>query len=171
MFTEIINNKKISLYSLSKKSGVSYTAINELYRGERTIEDCSLKTAKAIADVLGTDLDTLYKESLKRPEIPSSFNKYFWDSNPKELDLEKNKTYIISRLLNVGGIKTYNFLMSAYTYQDFKHVGETSKMLNPKTALFLLNNFNIKKENMQFYKQKIDWRNPDAFRNNWSEKN
>ena len=93
---------------------------------------------------------------------------FFPDNNSLalELDLEKNKTYIISRLLNVGGIKTYNFLMSAYTYQDFKHVGETSKMLNPKTALFLLNNYNIKKENMQFYKQRIDWRNPDAFRNN-----
>lgn len=146
----------MSIYSLSKKSGVSYTAINELYRGERTIEDCRGKTIKLLADSLGISIDELYNLSLKKGELTPELNKYFWDVNIKKLDLEKNKVYIISRLLTYGGYEGYKFLVKVYNYEDFKYVAIRSRQLTPKIASFLLNNYHLKKEEMIFFKKNID---------------
>lgn len=158
MFKDVLHNRNISLYSLAKKSGVSYTAINELYRGERTVEQCSGKTLKSIAEALNISIDELYDTSLKREKIPLSLKQCFWDTDFAQLDLEKHKVYIISRLLCNGGYKGYCFLNKAYSYEDFKYVGLNSRQLTPKIASFLLNNYHLKKEKMRFYQNKINWR-------------
>ncbi|MCQ2796373.1 MAG: helix-turn-helix transcriptional regulator [Bacilli bacterium] len=160
MFKDVLQIKGETIYSLSKKSGVSYTAINELYRGERTIEECRGKTLKLLADSLGISIDELYNLSLKKEKLTSELNKYFWDANSKELDLEKNKIYIISRLLTYGGYEGYKFLIKVYNYEDFKYVAMKSRQLTPKIASFLLNTYHLKKEDMIFYKKNIDWRKP-----------
>lgn len=158
MFKDLLTEKNISIYALSKKSGVSYTALNELYRGERTVEQCTGKTLKSIADSVSISLDELYAISMKREEIPSSLKKCFWDTKFEELDLEKNKIYIISRLLDKGGYDGLRYLHGTYTYEDFKSVGINSRQLTPKVANFLSNVYHIKKEDMRFYKNSIDWR-------------
>ncbi len=160
MFKDVLKNKNMSAYALAKKSGISYTAINELNRGERTVEQCSGKTIKAIADTLGLTMDQLYSLSLKRIKMPKELKPYFWDTNFNKLDLEKNKVYIISRLLNQGGHKGYKFLINAYSYEDFKYVGMHSRMLDPKIASYLSNVYKINKKDMKFYQIGIDWRNP-----------
>lgn len=158
MFKDVVNKKKISLYALSKKSGISYTAINELYRGERTIEQCSGKTIRLLANSLSLSMDELYSQSLKRESIPESLYKCFWDSNPTQLDIIKDRIYIISRLLNNGGYEGFRFLNKAYEYEDFKYVGMNSRLLNPKTANYLSITYNIQKDDMRFYKTNVNWR-------------
>lgn len=160
MFKDILLEKNISIYLLAKNSGVSYTAINELYRGERTVEQCAGKTLKLIANALNLSIDELYELSLKREKIPFSLKQCFWDTDFSQLDLEKNKVYIISRLLTHGGYKGYRFLNRVYNYEDFKYVGLNSRQLTPKIASFLLNNYHLKKEHMRFYQNKINWREP-----------
>ncbi len=160
MFKDILNSHHITVYTLAKRSGISYTAINELNRGERTVEQCSGKTLKAISDTLNMSIDQLYDLSLKRIDIPKDFKKYFWDTEFNKLDLEKNKIYIISRLLTHGGFKGYRFLLDAYNYEDFKYVGTHSRLLNAKIASYLKNIYNINKNDMAFYKNNINWRKP-----------
>ena len=158
MFKDIVNKQGKSLYLLAKKSGISYTAINELYRGERNIKQCSGKTIHLLADALSISMDDLYDMALKRETIPISLYKCFWDAEPKNLDLKRDRIYIISRLLNVGGYEGYFFLNKAYEYEDFKYVGLNSRLLNPKTANYLATTYNIKKSDMKFYKTNINWR-------------
>lgn len=160
MFKDVIEKANISLYKLSKESGVSYTCINELFRGERTIEECQLKTVKNIADALNISIDELYKESVKQNlKIPKDLKKCFWDTDIKKLDIQKDYIYIISRLLEMGGYDGLVFVLNTYTYEQIKNVGICSRNISNKTASFLSNTYNIKKENMAFYKKPIlDWR-------------
>ena len=160
MFQDIIKKKKISLYGLAKKTGLSYTEINELYRGERDIDRCSVKVLSILAKSLDLDMETFYKECKFRTELPDKLKVFFWDTIFESLDLERNKVEIISRLLDRGNYETYKFLNSAYTYEDFKYVGMQSRLLTPKTANFLKINFNLKKEEMRFYQINMDWREP-----------
>lgn len=158
MFKDIVKEKKESLYSIAKKSDISYTAINELYRGERSIEQCSGKTIHLLAQALSMSMEELYEKSLETESIPPSLYKCFWDVDPKTLDLRKDRIYIISRLLNAGGYKGYSFLQKAYVYEDFKYVGLNSRLLTPKTANYLSLSYNIEKSKMRFYKNSISWR-------------
>lgn len=45
---ELIENKEISSYQINKDTGISYSNINAMSRGERRIENLSLKNAKIL---------------------------------------------------------------------------------------------------------------------------
>ena len=45
---ELIENKEISSYQINKDTGISYGNINAMRRGERRIENLSLKNAKIL---------------------------------------------------------------------------------------------------------------------------
>lgn len=46
--------------------------------------------------------------------IPSSFSKYFWDTKPQNISIEKHSTYIIERLLEFGDIEQLDWLNTIY---------------------------------------------------------
>ncbi|HCX8861117.1 TPA: hypothetical protein O0M82_002680, partial [Staphylococcus aureus] len=45
---KLIENKEISSYQINKYTGISYGNINAMRRGERRIENLSLKNAKIL---------------------------------------------------------------------------------------------------------------------------
>ncbi|NFW24171.1 hypothetical protein G0W81_07640 [Staphylococcus aureus] len=45
---KLIENKEISSYQINKDTGISYGNINAMRRGERRIENLSLKNAKIL---------------------------------------------------------------------------------------------------------------------------
>ena len=45
---ELIENKEISSYQINKDTGISYGNINAMRRGERRIENLSLKNSKIL---------------------------------------------------------------------------------------------------------------------------
>lgn len=47
---ELIKNTDISSYQINKDTGVSYGNINAMRRGERSIENLTLKNAKKLYD-------------------------------------------------------------------------------------------------------------------------
>ncbi len=155
MFKDILDSKKITCYRFSKDTGVSYTAVNEIYRGERTIEDCSLKTIKKFADTLNMSLDDFYKAAVKRKtSLPRELYPCFSDGNPLHLDIENDRSYIILHLLDNGGYQGLQFLVKTYSYEEIKNVGMTSRLLSPKIAAFLKNVYHIKKSDMAYYTDK-----------------
>lgn len=159
MFKNVLDERNITCYALAKKSGVSYTAVNELYRGERDIDNCSFKNVYAMAKVLELSLEEMNDECKKRAIIPSELYKCFWDSNPSDLDLIKNKGYIIPRLLQYGGYEGFMFVIKNYTYEELKEVAKTSRNFAPKQAYFLMNYFNFKKSDMAYFtKREGSWR-------------
>ncbi|NGB70927.1 hypothetical protein G0Y06_06945 [Staphylococcus aureus] len=48
MNIELIENKEITSYQINKDTGISYGNINAMRRGERRIENLSLKNAKIL---------------------------------------------------------------------------------------------------------------------------
>ena len=84
--------------------------------------------------------------------MPTELKKYFWDTEFEKLDLEKNKRYIISRLYCYGDLKAIKWIKHTYTNKDIKEVAKKSRNLNPLVANYLRQQFNLRKEEMMYYK-------------------
>lgn len=54
--------------------------------------------------------------------MPEEFKKYFWDTKFEELDKEKNKRYIISRLYCYGDLKILKWINDNYSFEDIEDV-------------------------------------------------
>jgi hypothetical protein len=46
--------------------------------------------------------------------LPAMAQKYFWDVNPRSLDVRKHERLIISRLLNYGRMDDWRWLIQIY---------------------------------------------------------
>ena len=84
--------------------------------------------------------------------MPEDFKKYFWDTKFYELDKEKNKRYIISRLYCSGDLKALKWIKENYTLKDIEEVARNSRNLKPLVANYLRQQLNLKKEEMAYYR-------------------
>ena len=84
--------------------------------------------------------------------MPEELKKYFWDTKFEELDKEKNKIYIISRLYCYGDLKAIKWIKENYTDKDIEDVARNSRNLNPLVANYLRQQFNLQKEEMAYYR-------------------
>lgn len=83
--------------------------------------------------------------------MPEELKKYFWDTEFKELDMRKNKRYIISRLYCYGDLKALRWIKENYSNKDIEDVARNSRNLKPLVANYLRQQFNLKKEEMAYY--------------------
>lgn len=58
-FNEALSNSGLSMYALSRLSGVPYTTINELHNGKNDINQCAAVTVYRLAAALGVEADQL----------------------------------------------------------------------------------------------------------------
>lgn len=84
--------------------------------------------------------------------MPVELKKYFWDTNFEELDIEKNKRYIISRIYCYGDLKEIKWLYNTYSEEDIKDTAKNSRNLKPIVANYLRQKFKLKKEEMAYYR-------------------
>ena len=56
---ELMNNKKITKYRLSKDSGIPYTTVNDICSGKAKLEKCSAETVYRISKALGVSMESL----------------------------------------------------------------------------------------------------------------
>lgn len=84
--------------------------------------------------------------------MPIELKKYFWDTEYEKLDTKKNMKYIISRLFCEGNWDSIRWLKRTYTKEQIIETVKTSRRLTPVTASFLKNVYNLKKEDMQYYR-------------------
>ena len=83
--------------------------------------------------------------------MPEELKKYFWDTEFKELDIQKIKRYIISRLYCYGDLKALRWIRENYSNEDIEDVARNSRNLKPLVANYLRQQFNLKKEEMAYY--------------------
>ena len=57
--SELMKNKNITKYRLSKNSGVPYTTINDICSGKAQLEKCSAETIYKISKELGVSMENL----------------------------------------------------------------------------------------------------------------
>ena len=84
--------------------------------------------------------------------MPIEFKKYFWDTDFDKLDLKENRRYIIARLYCYGDLRAIRWLKNTYTDDEIKDVAINSRNLNPLVANYLRQQYNLKKEEMAYYK-------------------
>ena len=84
--------------------------------------------------------------------MPTELKKYFWDTGFERLDLQKNKEYIISRLYCYGDLKAIRWVNNTYSREDIKKVAIKRRDLKPIVANYLRQQFNLKKEEMAYYR-------------------
>ena len=84
--------------------------------------------------------------------MPIELKKYFWDTNFEKLDIKKNKGYIISRLYCYGDLKAIRWIKHTYSKEEIKEVAKNRRDLKPIVANYLRQQFNLKKEEMAYYK-------------------
>ncbi len=57
----------------------------------------------------------------------------FWDTDPKNIDMQKNARYIIERVLDFGNDKEVKFIWDFYDRNLLKDVVEHSRSIRPRT--------------------------------------
>lgn len=70
----------------------------------------------------------------------------FWDTDPSKIDKEKNKEYIISRILESGNINDIKWLNKNYSKEEISRVVVNTGRISRKTAIFWKNVLDIKEE-------------------------
>ncbi|MEW6408174.1 MAG: hypothetical protein AB1465_05815, partial [Patescibacteria group bacterium] len=76
-------------------------------------------------------------------KLPPSFYKYFWEIEPRDLDIQKYSFYVIERLLELGDIKQIRWLLHNFSKKEIIEVVKKSQSISLKTAVFWAFYFNI----------------------------
>jgi len=89
------------------------------------------------------------------PDMLKEMKSLFWDTDPDQLDQRRNAPYIISRLLNMGGMAGYCWVKDLYTPEDVIWTVIHRRDLKPVVRSFMAQQLNIPKEKLV---RPIAWR-------------
>ncbi len=78
----------------------------------------------------------------------------FWDMNYDALDEQKHKVYIVQQVLNFGTLDEFRAILGFYGYQDIVDAVKQAGYFDPKTFAFVINYFQIDKNDMLCYTRK-----------------
>jgi ribosomal protein S8 len=67
----------------------------------------------------------------------------FWDTDTKVLSIDKNKSFIIQRVLEYGFIGDWNLIKKWYGIKEIGEVALQFRTLEPRALAFLVNITNI----------------------------
>ena len=65
--------------------------------------------------------------------LPTTLKRFFWDARFDTINQEVNKSYVISRLMELGDEVAVKWLETSYSADDLKQVVGTTKVLSPKS--------------------------------------
>lgn len=82
---------------------------------------------------------------------PAFSKTLFWDSDVNHLHLQKNKLYIIERIVNRGSYSDWQKMLSLYSTEEITTNIVKIKDLDPKTLNFCSFYFNIPKQHFECY--------------------
>ncbi|PIZ65254.1 hypothetical protein COY14_02730 [Candidatus Roizmanbacteria bacterium CG_4_10_14_0_2_um_filter_36_9] len=75
---------------------------------------------------------------MQHSSLPDFVSKYFWGDNLSELSLERNETYIIQTILNIGDQKAVSWLLSAIDKNKIKQRISLLKLTTPSSKFWNL---------------------------------
>ena len=92
------------------------------------------------------------KKKLKKSnKIPKGFQSILWSVRLEDLDLQKDKVYIIHQILSYGNLKELKWLLKNYSLSEIKEV-----FLNHPIRVYRPQSFNFIKEFFLGIKEKFD---------------
>lgn len=78
----------------------------------------------------------------------------FWDIDFNKLNSDTHKRIIIERILSLGNLNEFHFLLKTYNTKELISVILQIGYLDPKTMSFVVSFFNISKNKLKCYTQK-----------------
>lgn len=67
-------------------------------------------------------------------KLPQFIHKYFWEVNPKNVDVDMQSHYIIERILEYGDMEDIKWIWKAYPKKAIIEAVKTSRAISKKTA-------------------------------------
>ena len=86
---------------------------------------------------------------MKAEKLPKSLKPFFWDVNFNNLDLNKNRTYIVCRVLEKGDFEDIKVVFDEYGKEAIVQVIKKTNNISRKTANFWSLMLDIKKEEIK----------------------
>ena len=68
--------------------------------------------------------------------LPERFRTLFWDTRLESINLKRNATYIIARVLDLGGLDALNWVQLVYPVRKILGVLASSRALSEKSRNF-----------------------------------
>ena len=68
--------------------------------------------------------------------LPEEFYPFFWDVKKKKLDVQRNASFIIERLLEMGDDAAIRWVLATYPMEAIEGVVRDSRRLSKKTVRF-----------------------------------
>jgi Arc/MetJ-type ribon-helix-helix transcriptional regulator len=88
-----------------------------------------------LRQMIGNDIQKSLPKQ-KKEILPKRLHQYFWDTDPAQIDLDKNKEYIAERVLDWGQTEDVRWLINTYGKELIKTVVKNRRGLSPKSAIF-----------------------------------
>jgi hypothetical protein len=70
----------------------------------------------------------------RKPVLPRYLTPYFWDADPKHLDMRRHSKYIIERILEYGNDRAIHWLQDSYSPAQIGSVVRSSRVISRNTA-------------------------------------
>ncbi|MGI6249097.1 MAG: helix-turn-helix transcriptional regulator [Acutalibacteraceae bacterium] len=112
---ELLESKNMTLYKLSKNSGIPYTTVNDIYHGRTSLDKCSAETVYKLSKELGLSMEELLEPYLR-----------------ERIGFELYKSSVCHRLKELGDI---NFIIETLQKDD---IGKFFKRKWYPESLYLL---------------------------------
>ena len=68
--------------------------------------------------------------------IPLTLYRYFWDCDPRLLDITQHERSILDRLLERGDLESVRWMLKTYDHSRIADVVRVSRSLSPKSRNF-----------------------------------
>ena len=75
-------------------------------------------------------------KAISHATLPQKSFSYFWDTQPSSLDIRKDCSFIVRRLLEWGDLEEVRWLLKTYSLKDLKRELKSCRSLSPKSASF-----------------------------------
>ncbi len=78
----------------------------------------------------------------------------FWDADPADLDLDRNRRYVVQRVLERGTVSDLGQIFRLYGMPGVVETAKTLRVLDPRALSFIACIANEPKENFRCYIQR-----------------
>ncbi len=112
-----------------KKIGNKEYAYRAYRVGERVVH-------KYLGPSSSANVATQVARTAERKKVPEKFRSLFWDVDPAAIDLKIHSTYIIERVLEIGGLDALFWLQMIYPTSLIIDVCEESRKISAKSRNF-----------------------------------
>lgn len=93
----------------------------------------------------------IFDAARKCRPLPEILRPLFWDADWLCVDIQRNRTAIIERVLNLGNEEQLSWLKKTVSCDEIRAVVISSRRLSRKTARCWQNYFGLKEEEMQCF--------------------